>query len=194
MRLIGLLTGALLIMGSAMENVSGEEAKKGEVAKALQFELNSIKGESVKLEKYSGKVILVVNVASKCGYTRQYADLQSIYKKYGEKGLVILGIPCNQFGRQEPGSSKEIAEFCDSEFGVTFDLFEKVDVNGENACDFYKHLTSLNTEPTGKGDVKWNFEKFLIGRDGKVVGRYKSGTNPSDEDFVAIIEKLLAAK
>lgn len=161
---------------------------------ALSFKMKKLDGKEVSLEDYKGKVVVAVNVASRCGYTSQYADLQALYEEYKDKGLVVLGFPCNQFGRQEPGSSKEIAQFCDKEFGVTFDMFEKVEVNGDGACDLYKHLTSTETKPVAKGRVRWNFEKFLIGRDGKVAGRYNSGANPSSKEFKSAVEELLTAK
>lgn len=161
---------------------------------ALGFEMKSLDGKSVDLSDYEGKVIVAVNVASRCGYTRQYADLQKLYETYKDKGLVVLGFPCNQFGKQEPGSSKEIAEFCSKEYGVTFDMFEKIEVKGEGACSLYKHLTSADAKPAGKGDISWNFEKFLIDREGKVAGRYKSSANPTGKEFTAAVEALIAKK
>ncbi len=171
-----------------------DAAKDTEEKTVLDFSLKSLKGEDVELKKYKDKVIVAVNVASRCGYTPQYADLESLQKKYKDKGLVVLGFPCNQFGKQEPGTSEEIAEFCSSKYGVTFDMFEKVEVNGDGACDLYKYLTSVDSEPVGKGKVSWNFEKFLIGRDGKVAARFRPGTKPMDKDFIEVVEKLLADK
>ncbi len=163
-------------------------------APALAFKMESLDGKPVELKKYAGKVVLVVNVASQCGLTPQYTDLQDLYSKYKDQGLVVLGFPCNQFGGQEPGTSKEISEFCTTKYGVTFDMFNKVDVNGDKACDLYKYLTSQDTKPQGAGKISWNFEKFLIGRDGKVIARFNPRTAPESKEVVEAIEKALAAK
>ncbi|GAB5406477.1 MAG: hypothetical protein Aurels2KO_47080 [Aureliella sp.] len=173
--------------------ISAEKEKKTEVPKALSFTMPNLSGKKVDLADYKGKVILVVNVASECGLTdRNYKELQEVYAKYKDKGLVVLGFPCNQFGMQEPGSSKEISEFCSNKYDVSFDLFEKVNVNGEKACDLYKHLTALDLKPKGKGKVSWNFEKFLINRAGEPVARYKPQTSP--KKMLDDVEKLLAEK
>ncbi len=156
---------------------------------ALAFKMKSLDGKEVDLSKYKGKVVLVVNVASRCGATPQYEQLQALYEKYGEQGFVVLGFPCNQFGKQEPGSSTEIREFCTQNYSVTFDLFEKIDVNGEAAAPFYKHLTASAKDA---GPVKWNFEKFLIGKDGQVAGRFRTGVSPDDAKVVQAIESQLA--
>lgn len=166
---------------------------------ALSFTMNSLAGEKVDLSKYEGKVVLFVNVASKCGYTKQYAGLQKLHEQYGEKGLVVIGVPCNQFGGQEPGSSQEIQNFCSSKYNVTFDLLEKVNVNDDSgkklmACDLFKHLTSVDAKPAGKGPVKWNFEKFLVDRKGNVVARFGSGATPESAEMVSAIEKALASQ
>ena len=141
-----------------------------------------------------GKAVLLVNVASECGLTPQYAGLQKIYEKFKDKGLVILGFPCNQFGGQEPGSSKQISEFCTKNYGVTFDMFDKVEVNGEGACALYKQLTALELEPKGSGKVSWNFEKFLLDREGNAVARFAPQTTPEDKDFLVVLEKYLGSK
>lgn len=169
-------------------------AVEPETPKALSFEMKSLDGKPVELKKYLGKVVLIVNVASECGLTGQYEGLQKIYEKYQDKGLVVLGFPCNQFGTQEPGSSKEISEFCKKNYGVTFDMFEKVKVKDEGACDLYQYLTSQETQPKGKGKVSWNFEKFVLDRHGKVVARFAPQTEPEDPELLAVIEKELAAK
>ena len=166
---------------------------------ALAFTMKSLGGESVDLSKYEGKVVLFVNVASKCGYTKQYTGLQKLHETYGEKGLVVVGVPCNQFGGQEPGSSEEIKSFCSSKYNVTFDLLEKVNVNDDSgksgkACDLYKYLTSVDTKPAGKGPVKWNFEKFLVDRKGNVVARFGSAATPESAEMTSAIEKALADK
>lgn len=165
-----------------------------EQARALNFKMKSIDGKDVDLSKYKGKVVLMVNVASECGLTPQYADLQKLHDEYAGKGLAILGFPCNQFGGQEPGSEKEISAFCTENYGVKFDMFSKVEVNGENACDLYKYLTSLKTEPKGPGNVSWNFEKFLIDREGNVVARFSPRTKPTSEEVVQQIESELSEK
>ena len=153
------------------------------------FELTRINGEKVPMSYYKGKLLLIVNVASKCGYTKQYDGLEKLYQMYKERGLMILGFPCNQFGAQEQGSHEEIAEFCRINFGVTFDLFEKIDVNGENAHPLYRHLKSEAPGILGSEAIKWNFTKFLIDTDGKVIDRYAPSTEP--EAITAEIEKLL---
>lgn len=165
-----------------------------EKAPALAFKMDSLAGKPVELKQYAGKVVLVVNVASECGLTPQYTELQAIYNKYKDKGLVVLGFPCNQFGGQEPGTNKEISEYCTKNYGVTFDMFSKVDVNGDKACDLYKYLTSQETKPKGAGKVSWNFEKFLIGRDGKVLARFDPRTKPDAAEVIEAIDKALAAK
>jgi glutathione peroxidase len=161
---------------------------------ALSFKMNSLDGKEVDLSKYQGQVLLVVNVASECGLTPQYEQLQALHEKYGEKGLAVLGFPCNQFGKQEPGTAEEIKEFCKSNYGVKFDLFAKVEVNGTGACPLYKHLTSLETKPVGAGKISWNFEKFLIGRNGEVAARFGPRTKPDAPDVVKAIEAELAKK
>jgi glutathione peroxidase len=137
---------------------------------------------------------LFVNVASECGYTKQYKGLQELHEKYGKQGLAIIGVPANEFGGQEPGTDKEIAQFCDSKFGVKFDMLSKVVVKGEGQCPLYKHLTSKETDPKFAGDVKWNFEKFLISRTGEIVGRYRSAVEPMSDELTNAIETELAKK
>lgn len=144
------------------------------------FSMKDIEGKEVSLAEYKGKVILIVNVASKCGFTKQYEGLQALYEKYVDKGLVILGFPSNQFGSQEPGTEDEIMEFCTTNFGVTFPMFSKIDVNGDNADPLYTYLKKeapgiLNTKA-----IKWNFTKFLIDREGKVIDRYGSAETPEE--------------
>jgi glutathione peroxidase len=139
-------------------------------------------------------VVLLVNVASKCGNTPQYKPLEELHEKYAKDGLAIVGVPCNQFGMQEPGSSGEIAEFCEKNYGVKFDMLGKVDVNGKDAAPLYKTLTSEETDPKFHGKITWNFEKFLFDRDGKVVARFKPKTQPDSEEVVDAIKKELAKK
>jgi len=164
-------------------------ADKAAPGSALNFTVQDIDGTPVNLaEKYKGKVVLAVNVASECGYTKQYKGLEALHDKYSEQGLAVLGFPCNQFGGQEPGTEQEIKDFCKSKYDVSFDLFKKIEVKGDNASPLYKHLTAAT--PQDKGDVKWNFEKFLIGRDGKIVKRYRSKVTP--EEIAGDIEAELA--
>ena len=181
------LVGTVLAMSNAM----AEDKKDGSAKSVLDYSMKSLGGQPVELQKYKGKVVLVVNTASKCGLTPQYTELQDLYEKYKDRGLVVLGFPCNQFGIQEPGSAKEISEFCTKNYGVTFDMFDKVEVNGDGACELYKTLTGLDLKPKGSGSVKWNFEKFLIDREGQAVARFDPRTSPDDETIVAEIEKLL---
>ncbi|MFO1490157.1 MAG: glutathione peroxidase [Kiritimatiellia bacterium] len=160
-------------------------------ASPLTGSLPSIDGTPVDLAGYQGKVVLVVNVASRCGYTKQYAQLQELQAKYEGRGLVVLGFPCNQFGGQEPGTAAEIKSFCTSKYHVTFPLFGKVDVNGEKAAPLFAALTSAQAAVADKGPVRWNFEKFLIGRDGQPVSRFRSKVAPDDPSLVAAIEAAL---
>lgn len=185
------LTACLGLMLGAFTLAAEKEQAE---SKFLQLSMTSLAGEKVDFNKYKGKVILVVNTASKCGLTPQYEGLQALHEKYQSKGLAVVGFPCNQFGTQEPGSSKDISEFCTTKYGVKFDMFEKIDVNGREACDLYKYLTSLNLKPAGTGDITWNFEKFLIDRQGNVIARFSPRTKPNDADLVAAIEGALAKR
>jgi glutathione peroxidase len=153
------------------------------------FTVHDIHGKPVKLDRYRGKVLLVVNTASKCGFTPQYKGLEALYKSMHGKGLEILGFPCNQFGAQEPGDEREIAQFCELNFGVTFPLFAKVDVNGEDAAPVYKYLKAEKPGLLGSEAIKWNFTKFLVGRDGKVLKRYAPSDTPEriDKDIAALL-------
>jgi len=168
-----LVIGLAMTAGIALAQDSKPATTKG--AGIYGLKVKSIDGKAVELSKYKGKVLLIVNVASRCGFTPQYAGLQKLHEKYGAKGLAILGFPANDFGRQEPGSDKEIAAFCSSKFGVSFDMFSKVVVTGSKKCELYKLLTG--SKKFG-GEVKWNFEKFLVGADGKLIGRYRSAKRP----------------
>jgi glutathione peroxidase len=158
---------------------------------ALGFLVKDISGKDVPLaQKYGGKVVLIVNVASKCGFTPQYKGLEELHEKYADKGLAVLGFPCNQFGGQEPGTNEEIQQFCQSKFNVQFDLFDKIDVSGDKASPLYKYLTGEQVPVADQGAVKWNFEKFLVGKDGQVVARYRSAVKP--EQIAKDIEAALA--
>lgn len=154
--------------------------------------LKDIDGRAASLEAYKGKVLLIVNVASKCGLTPQYEGLEALQRKYGTKGFSVLGFPCNQFREQEPGTAKEIKEFCSSKYQVTFPLFEKIAVNGPNRHPLYTALAGESSP--FPGDIKWNFGKFLIGRDGKIVKRFEPATKPDAPELVQAVEAALAAK
>lgn len=186
-------TGLLLagVVAACVSTVEGEEKK---VPATLNFKVKAIDGKEVDLSKYQGHVLLVVNTASYCGNTKQYKQLEELHEKYGKDGLSVLGFPCNQFGKQEPGTDEEIAKFCDTKYKVKFDMFSKVDVNGEGAAPIFKLLTAADTKPKGKGNVKWNFEKFLIGRDGSVVARFEPGMSPDDPSIVKALEAEIAKK
>lgn len=180
-------------MGSAMV-MADDDDKKKDVPDVLNFKMKTITGKEVSLSKYQGKMVMFVNVASRCGFTRQYKQLQELHFKYGAKGLAIVGIPCNQFGRQEPGSLEEIQAFCKKNYGVEFDMMAKVDVNGDKQCGLYKYLTSLESDTIKKGKIRWNFEKFIVNKKGKVIARFGSRTRPDDKKIVALIEKELGEK
>ncbi len=156
-----------------------------------EFTATTIDGEQQALGDFKDKVCLVVNVASKCGLTPQYDGLERLYGRFRARGLEILAFPCNQFAGQEPGTEPEIREFCTTNYGVTFPLFAKVNVNGDDQNPLYSWLTSENTEPEGPGDVKWNFGKFLIDRSGQVVARFEPATEPEAEDVVTAVEAAL---
>src|SRR4051812_4918790 len=158
----------------------------------LQIPVKDIDGKDTSLDAYKGKVLLIVNVASKCGYTPQYKGLEALQHKYEAKGFTVLGFPCNQFGKQEPGSNEEIKKFCSATYNVTFPLFDKIEVNGENRHPLYVALAGKDSPYPG--DIKWNFGKFLIGRDGKIIKRFESKTTPESAELTAAIEAALAAK
>ena len=156
-----------------------------------EFSAISLGGKPVRLDAFRGKVALVVNTASQCSFTPQYAGLESLQKAFHAKGFYVLGFPCNQFGKQEPGDAAEIGSFCQKNYGVSFPMFAKIDVNGSSAHPVYKWLTSSAPGVLGTKAIKWNFTKFLVGRDGQVIKRYGSWTKP--QSIAADIEKLLAA-
>lgn len=160
----------------------------------LDFKVRDIDGKDVKLKKYKGSVLLIVNVASKCGYTPQYETLQATYLKFKDRGFTTLAFPANNFGGQEPGTAAEIKEFCESKYKVTFPLFAKISVKGEDQDPLYSFLTRKETNPDFAGDISWNFNKFLVDRKGKVVARFTSKDKPDGEAITAAIEKYLAMK
>jgi glutathione peroxidase len=162
------------------------------MASLHEYSAKTIDGEEKKLGDYAGKVVLVVNVASRCGLTPQYAGLEDLYRRYRERGFEVLGFPCNQFASQEPGGEAEIKGFCTTKYDVTFPLFAKIEVNGGGRHPLYAYLTSATTQPDGPGDVQWNFAKFLVGKRGEVVARFGPATVPTADEVVGAIEAALA--
>jgi glutathione peroxidase len=162
------------------------------LAPVYNIKMKSLEGKPFSLSDYKGKVVLLVNVASKCGYTPQYKGLQALQEKYQAKGFTVVGVPCNDFGAQEPGTSEEIRKFCADNYNVTFPLTEKVHVKGPEQHPLYARLTGKESE--FPGDIKWNFGKFLIGRDGKILKRFDSGTTPESPELTSAIETALAGK
>src|SRR5437763_6092937 len=156
------------------------------------FTLNSIDGAPTPLSSFKGKVVLLVNVASKCGYTPQYAGLEKLYEKYKDQGLVLVGIPANNFGGQEPGSNEEIKTFCSRNYNVTFPLMSKVSVKGTDKTPLYQYLTDATVNPKTAGEIKWNFTKFLVDKKGNVINRFESAVTPESADLVKAIEAALA--
>jgi glutathione peroxidase len=157
----------------------------------LHVEIGALQGGAADLAQYAGQAVLVVNVASKCGLTPQYTGLERLHAQYAERGFTVLGVPCNQFLGQEPGSAEEIAEFCSATYGVSFPMTEKVEVNGEGRHPLYQRLAGFADAEGHAGDIRWNFEKFLIGRDGQVVARFSPQTEPEAAELVAAVEKAL---
>jgi glutathione peroxidase len=167
-------------------------ARVGAGDSIFDVKLKDIDGKESSLEAYRGKVLLAVNVASKCGHTPQYAGLEALYQKYRKQGLVVLGFPCNQFGAQEPGTNEEIKQFCSSRYHVSFPLWDKIDVNGPHRHALYGLLAGKDSPVAG--DIRWNFTKFLVGRDGKILGRFEPKTKPEAPELVTAVEAALAAK
>lgn len=158
------------------------------------FTLNSIEGQATPLSSFQGKIVLLVNVASRCGYTPQYAGLEALYEKYKDRGFVIVGIPANNFGAQEPGSNQEIKTFCTAKYHVTFPMMAKVSVKGSDIIPLYAFLTDKSANPSTGGEIGWNFTKFLVGPDGKVIARFDSAVEPASKELTAAIEKALASR
>lgn len=177
---IYLLIGVLLMMATSLFAGSG----------VYSFTLNSIDGKPAPLADYKGKVVLLVNVASQCGYTPQYSALETIYEKYKDQGFVILGFPANNFGAQEPGTNEEIKTFCTRKYSVTFPMYSKISVKGSDQAPLYGYLTK-ETGAGIAGDIKWNFTKFLVDRDGKVIQRFEPAVTPDSKEVTAAIEKQL---
>ena len=173
-------------------SITQAQSDATELPPALSFTMKSIDGEDVDLMKYEGHVVMLVNVASECGNTKQYKQLQQLHEDYADQGLKIIGVPCNQFGGQEPGDEATIAEFCSSKFGVEFDLMAKVDVKGDSQCELYEHLASLKLDPVGDGEISWNFEKIVLNKKGEPIGRFAPKVKPDAEEVVELLETALA--
>lgn len=190
MRMLSLSALALcaVVFSARAEDKAKADPK---VPAVLNFEMKDIDGKDVKLSKYAGKVILFVNVASKCGLTPQYEALQSLHDKYTKEGFVVIGVPANEFGRQEPGTNVQIKEFCTKEYGVKFPILAKVVVKGTGIDPLYEYLTSKTTNPKFGGEIKWNFTKFLVGKNGDVIKRYAPTDTP--KSMASDIERALAA-
>lgn len=161
------------------------------MASVYDFRLKDIDGNDTSLEKYRGKVLLLVNVASECGLTPQYAELQQLHERYEDQGFVVLGFPANNFGAQEPGSDEEIKDFCSLNYRVTFPMFSKISVKGEGIHPLFKHLTGADAGARFGGDIKWNFNKFLVGKDGQVLARFEPQVKPSADEVVQAVEEAL---
>lgn len=169
-------------------------AQAGGAKSALDFKMKGIDGSEVDLSKYKGKVVLLVNVASKCGLTPQYKGLQALYEKYMDQGFLVIGVPANDFGKQEPGTDEEISKFCSTKYNVTFPMLSKVAVKGSEKTPLYQHLTAKESNPRFAGEIQWNFTKFLISRNGEVVNRFEPRTAPESEVIVKSIEAELSRK
>jgi glutathione peroxidase len=182
-------TGAIALFVVCFTVAAEKESR--DVPAALNFKMKGIDGKEIDLAQHKGKVVLLVNVASYCGYTSQYKGLQALHDRFAKDGLVIIGVPANEFGAQEPGSDSDIAEFCNSKYGVKFTLLSKVVVKGKGICPLYQHLTDKVTNPKHGGEIAWNFEKFLIGKNGEIVGRFKSSVKPEGDELTRAIETEL---
>lgn len=184
-RIIAIAASALFVAGCTAQQ------KEAPMKSIYNIEVQTIAGETITLAPYKGKVLLIVNTASKCGFTGQYDGLQKLYKTYEDKGLVILGFPSNDFMKQEPGTNEEIQSFCKLNYGVTFPMFSKIHVKGSDQHPLYTNLTSKETNPDFSGKISWNFNKFLVSPDGKVVARFGSRTKPEDAELLSAIEAAL---
>ena len=181
-----LITLSQLFAQEKLETINKGNGSMDNINDITVLDMNN---KQVNLSGYNGKVLMIVNVASECGYTKQYAGLQEIYEKYNSKGFEILAFPCNDFGGQEPGTNEQIQNFCSSKFGVTFKLFDKIKVLGKDKSPLYERL--INNGVTEKGDVKWNFEKFIISKEGKIVNRFRTKVEPTSDEVTAAIEREL---
>lgn len=182
------------IVGAVIYLTNSTPIVSAKAKSVLDFKMNNIDGKEVELKKYKGDVLLIVNTASKCGYTPQYEGLETIYEKYKSQGFDVLGFPANNFGGQEPGTETEIKEFCESKYKVTFPMFAKISVKGDDQHPLYNFLTNKETNPQFAGDISWNFNKFLVDRSGKVVARFSSKDTPESEAVTGAIENYLKEK
>ena len=194
---IVLIAAVAVVIGAGMRRGgdSNQPSTDGKEAKTIyDFTLKDIDGREVKLEEFRGKAVMIVNVASRCGYTPQYEGLEAVYRKYREQGFVVLGFPANNFGGQEPGSDKEIKFFCSTRYNVSFPMFSKISVKGADMHPFYQYLTAKSTNPQFAGDIKWNFNKFVVDKTGRVIARFDSDDEPESRKVTQVIEQALAAK
>ena len=189
---IALIACCIVLAVAAITSLgSGRPASEPGTRSIYDFTMNDIDGKRVNLADFKGKVVLVVNVASRCGFTPQYEGLQKLYLKYQQQGFVILGFPANNFGFQEPGTNAEIKSFCSAKYNVTFPIFSKISVKGDDIDPLYKYLTDKGSNPQYGGDIKWNFNKFLIDRQGNIVARFEPQVKPDSDQMVQAIEKAL---
>ncbi len=188
-----MLMAVMLLATACYASVEGEKRMQAIKANGSihSFALKDIDGRDTKLEQYKGKVMLLVNTASKCGYTPQYEGLQQLYTKYKDQGLVVLGVPANNFNGQEPGTNEEIKEFCTLKYKVSFPMFAKISVKGDDKHPLYKYLTEPETNPQYAGEIKWNFNKFLVDKQGRVIARFDSKDKPMDDTVVQAVEAAL---
>jgi len=192
---IALVISLIFLVTVSVNSLHSRDKQKGATMNSIyDFTMKEIDGNDVKLEQFKGKAILIVNVASKCGFTSQYEGLQKIYSQYKDQDFVILGFPANNFMGQEPGTNEEIKQFCTLNYNVTFPMFSKISVKGKDIDPLYKFLIEKETNPEFAGDISWNFNKFLIDRDGKIVSRFGSRVKPESEEMIQAIEKVLASK
>jgi glutathione peroxidase len=195
MTIIGRMVSAVSVIAPLVGlSISTLSVDPPNVAGPLELKVKDIDGKEADLAAYKGKIVMIVNVASKCGLTPQYAALESLYEKYKDRGFVILGFPENNFLGQEPGTNQDIKMFCTTKYNVTFPMFSKISVKGEDIAPLYAWLTSPKTNPGFDGDIEWNFGKFLLGHEGKVVNRFPPKVTPDSADVVTAIEKALAAR
>ncbi|MEW6004665.1 MAG: glutathione peroxidase [Stygiobacter sp.] len=191
-RIINMIMSLLILFSIQISAKLNPQTPSETSNNILDLIVKNIDGKEVKLSQYKGKVLLIVNVASKCGYTPQYEGLEKLYEKYKDNGFEILAFPCNDFGGQEPGTTEEIKEFCSTKYNVTFPLFDKIKVIGKEKSPLYERL--INSKNVEQGDIKWNFEKFLIDKNGEIVARFRSKVKPESEELVSAIEKELNKK
>lgn len=191
MKKIIILTVIVAMLSTILIAQKNSKEGKMDQKSIYDFTVKSIDGKDVKMSDYKGKVLLIVNVASKCGFTPQYKGLEELYRKYQKDGLVVMGFPCNQFAGQEPGSNEEIKTFCKTNYDVTFPMFDKIDVNGDNTAPLYQYLKEQAPGILSTKDIKWNFTKFLIDKNGKVIERFAPATTPEsiDEHIARLLKK-----